>query len=557
MRSTVVRDFKSYKAPESVNNGFIEKFLSGLDTPIALSVWLQYKYGEHDDLVKRDFDPSFYLETGYDHARRDMAAISLLKKSTFLSTSIDKRKVALESFRAAEDKCRDTNNRLRHALSDELLRQSEPVIHLAARKIERILGRFDVDSFLKECTWGPGVTQTVKGRDVSQATKFDVDCDITKDAHALFGPVLKAAFPNWLADREFRFRQGNVILTVPKNAKTDRTIAVEPGLNIWIQLGIGKLIRRRLRRSGFNLDSDLKNQRQAFLGSMTGAVATIDFKAASDTISRKVVELLLPPEWFVVLDAARSHWSRLDGSWFLNEKFSTMGCGFTFELESLIFVALALATSEILGEDMDCISIFGDDLTLSTGSVEEFSSVAKALGFTVNDQKSFASGCFRESCGAYYFRGIDVKPFFLKERISSVKQVYRAINATYAIAERHAYCIGLCDRFRRAVTSLVMSLPQKLRFYGPPSFGDAVIADYFGDGSYTKLRNGWEGFSFLALVEGPVCITKDSHGLLLARLFRGSSVDRKNDVELRSLTRTSLKKCTSPQLCKTLDWKSV
>jgi len=333
---------------------------------------------------------------------------------------------------------------------------------------------------------------------------------------------------------------GNKVVTVPKNAKTDRTIAIEPGLNTWIQLGIGRQIRNRLRSAGFNLDSDLKNQRQAYLGSIGHEVATVDFKAASDTIAIETVRLLLPPRWFLVLDAARSHYYTLDGVTHRAEKFSTMGNGFTFELESLIFVSLALALCEFHGCDDSCVSVFGDDLILPSECVSDLTSVCSYLGFTINSEKSFISGPFRESCGTYYFAGSDVKPMFLKQRPDRLCDVIRLCNAVRELSHRRGFNL-FCDASFKALWSLCVSLvPKDLRLFGPRSAGDAVISSNIEDCTSVKLlKDGHEGFSFLGRPTVAIESESDSRGLLLARLHRPSrDMAYHNHVAIRARTRT-------------------
>jgi hypothetical protein len=142
-------------------------------------------------------------------------------------------------------------------------------------------------------------------------------------------------------------------------------------------------------------------------------LATLDLEAASDSISRKVVQLLLPPVWFELLDELRSPWyQKVDGSWVRLEKFSSMGNGFTFELESLIFWALASAASETLYRST--IGIYGDDVIVHRDVVPLLVEVFRTLGFRLNTDKSFVTGDFFESCGKHYFKDIDVTPAYQK-----------------------------------------------------------------------------------------------------------------------------------------------
>jgi hypothetical protein len=549
LRPAILQQIAKYRLHTSDESRLIEKFFIALDTPISLSCYMLYRAGEFDQLVSKDLNPHDYV-CPYQ-LRDDFAAVQFLRKNETLKTSFQLRDTALLAFKQAEVKCKESNQRLKDLFSGRLTNvSSETVLLRMARKIELILGDFDVDMFLDLCSFGPGVTLAVKGDDTSNSRKFDVDCDITADAYDLFGEVLIKAYPLWENLKQPHFKTGNTIITVPKNAKTDRTIAIEPGLNSWIQLGIGKLIRKRLRSAGYDLNSNTKNQRGAYLGSLDGVLATLDFKAASDTISTELVRLLLPPKWFVVLNAARSHYYTLDKVTVRSEKFSTMGNGFTFELESLIFLTLGLVVNQILGNELRHISIFGDDLVVPSSSSSDVATHSEFMGFTLNLEKSFSSGNFRESCGSYYFCGVDVKPLYLKKGISRLKDVYRFANALTALAHRRNNGFGRDSAFQSLWSLTTHLVPIKLRLLGPVDAGDAAIHVDFSEQQISKPhknRDGklsyQEGFTYSGLIEVPIDVEKYSLGLLLSRLNKRSISDSFGNVtSLRAKTRIAFKR---------------
>ncbi|UUW21394.1 MAG: RNA replicase beta chain [Sanya fiers-like virus 45] len=541
-RRTPVHVAKQFRLHPSDNRKVFETFFASLDTPISLSCYLMYKYEEYEQLVTKEIDPRTY--TDVDLFRRDFAAISFLRKHGFLKTSIDKRGTAIAAFTKAELACKASNLRIRDYLTKgEIYPSGELYLNSMIRKIERILGHFDIDEVLEMCNWGPGVTQSVKGSDVSSTRKFEVERGITRDAYFLLGPILKRAYPLWNAWNQVEFSVGNQIITVPKNAKTDRTIAIEPGLNTWIQLGLGKSIRRRLRFAGFNLNSDAKNQLGAYKGSVDDSLATVDFSAASDTIARDVVELLLPPIWFTVLNAARSHYFTLDGVTCRAEKFSTMGNGFTFELESLIFVSAALAVCEVCGVDDSEVSVFGDDIIIPSSVISEYTQLVAWLGFKVNPEKSFSSGYFRESCGQYFFKGVDVKPIFQKKDLLYAKDLFRLANGVRNLGHRHNIRCGCDSRFRSLWSLIVGLVPSDIRLMGPVSGGDAVIHVNLSESSARKPRDGWDGFLYTGLPEVSICTESDGHGLLLSRLHRVvTELPYGNKVPFRARTHMRLNK---------------
>jgi len=243
--------------------------------------------------------------------------------------------------------------------------------------------------------------------------------------------------PSWLIERASRssFRElfsheivpGNEMFTVPKNADIDRVACKEPDINMFIQKGIGGYIRRRLRLNGINLNDQSINRSFAREGSLTGNLATLDLSSASDSISRSFVELMLPVSWFTVLDSVRSHVTVIDGVEHRNEMFSSMGNGFTFELQSLLFWVLVRAVRYFEGVS-GVISIYGDDIICPAAIVPELIWVMSYFGFTVNTKKSFWTGDFRESCGGHYIDGYDITPFYLKGPLLKLTDVIHVAN---------------------------------------------------------------------------------------------------------------------------------
>lgn len=525
------------------NSDLIQLFFISLNSPVSLACYLMYKYGENDQLVEKEINPLDYNDKF--SFRDDFAAVSLLRKNAFLRTSYNKKLTALDAFNDAEEKCKDVNRRYRENLSSPfLIGDDHATLKRIRSKIRQILGDFDIDLVLDLASWGPGATRLVKGEETSSSHKFDFECQMTLEAYDLFMPVMKAAYPNWSMLNYVTDIPGNKIVTVPKNAKTDRTIAIEPGLNTWIQLGIGRLIRKRLRSAGFDLNSDAKNQRSAYTGSIDGKLATIDFKAASDTISYELVKNLLPDKWFAVLDAARSHYYTLGNETHLSEKFSTMGNGFTFELESLIFATIGTVTCIDTGLDPVSVSIFGDDLIVPVECVEQLTRLCNHMGFTINQKKSFSSGVFRESCGSYYFDGLDVKPYFLKKGLTHIKDLYRFANSVRDLSHRFNQNIGCDERFRHLWKLTCSKVPQSVRMYGPKSSGDATIHCSLNSCKDARNRkDGWEGFTFPGFPTVAVDVERESNGLILSRLHRPSrDMAFGNAVSLRAKTKILFKK---------------
>jgi hypothetical protein len=156
-------------------------------------------------------------------------------------------------------------------------------------------------------------------------------------------------------------------------------------------------------------------------------LATIDLSSASDSITRQLVINLLPFEWWSLLDDLRVKTTIVNGQIHELEMFSTMGNGFTFELESLLFYAVTRVVcwrSGVKGR----ISVFGDDIIAPTAIVRRLKRVFDYLGFQMNPKKTHSTGYFRESCGKHYYRGFDVTPFYIRRAVSTLPDLISLLN---------------------------------------------------------------------------------------------------------------------------------
>lgn len=225
---------------------------------------------------------------------------------------------------------------------------------------------------------------------------------------------------------------------VPKTAKTSRLIASEPGVNMWYQLGVGRILEKRLERYfGINLSTQPDyNRILAQLGSRLpngndDGFATIDLKSASDCISLRFAGNFIPAEWMDVLLTLRSPSMLIQSPYSGKQEkhalsmLSTMGNGFTFPLQTAIFASIACActssdySSRAVMRAADSTgglwSVFGDDIIVPTKAYHRTLRLLSQLGFWPNEEKSFGSGWFRESCGHDYYQGYNVRPVFCRK----------------------------------------------------------------------------------------------------------------------------------------------
>jgi len=412
----------------------------GISTPRALTAWLLYQSGEHEQLAGLDIQPVHYCSEATFKA--DYAVTEYLKKYTGLNTGLDLREVALGKFNQSELRCSSWNKLIKSGVP--LKGGADSTILSAKRKIASLLGPFHYGKVIDGCRWGPGATASLAAAEATLDNKI-LERELSVTLHAL--PFFKAVMssdihwlrargipadgPTSLVSNEFKIVEGGRLAVVPKNAKTDRTILVEPTGNLFLQFGVGSFIRARLRTVGIDLNSQDLNRGLAGQG-----YATIDLKAASDTVYRELVYQLLPLDWAFYLDCIRSKRFTRNGQDYTElQKFSSMGNGFTFELESMIFWAIARSVLDSQAV-CDCVSVFGDDIVVPVGSALEVCNQLEAVGFELNHDKTFIEGPFRESCGSHWWEGRDVTPVYQKEMVTNKAEFIRCYNRLIRLSLR-------------------------------------------------------------------------------------------------------------------------
>lgn len=542
-RRTVERQLNAFRIKDGqalLERVALELF-EALDTPISLSCYLLLKHGELKQLVSKKFDPSWYLEGHWRRARDDYQAISFLRKTPLEIEGVNRRETAAAKFAEAEGRCLLTNNRFRALRASgykNLPSRLHSVLHTAQWKISETLGKFSAGEWADKCRFGPGSDNLNKGQRVSAFHKLTSDISATTE-FSEGARALVLDHPSWVRSLDGLLPDdfgpasqrvsvvsapGNSVTFVPKDAVKDRVIAIEPHLNIYAQLGIGAMMRLRLRRKRLDLNTQGPSRGLAKRGSLLGDVATVDLSMASDTIALEVVRELIPEEWFIPMDWCRSRIGDLDGKCISYEKFSSMGNGFTFELESLIFWALALACCEVSGvsheRSQETVRSYGDDIAVPVEVVPLLEEVLEFFGFLVNPDKTYYSGLFRESCGSDYFNGYNVRPTFIKEVPSDVSSLFKLANSVRRIAYYRNRKFG-CDRELRPVwLTVVRRLPKSAAvLLGPPEFGglnaretgmqiaDGYLIENFDRASaspyFRPAGRGMEGVFVASLVARP------------------------------------------------------
>lgn len=488
----------------SANESVLLSVLEDLDTPLSLAVWLEIKYKEWDHLALRYVDPRNYPEGVFSSLRfkKDVQAVDLLRKAP-LPTTFNRRDAAMAAWEQSETRCYITNEFIETLRAPGI--QKDPIraaysefLRACKNRLSRWLGRIP-DSL--EGGFGPGTCVEYESSDPTVVDKIWLTPTTTPSASLLFEWHYSSTL--WGRERWANrlgapgVSRGNRLTTVPKDGKTDRPISIEPLGNLWLQKGIGRHLKRKLTAVGF--PAYKPDSREIFPGyTLTKrdaqsihrelvfrcgdeALSTIDLSSASDTVARELVRELLPDDWFQLLDDCRSKMTLVPSkgrkSWRHIEKFSSMGNGYTFELESMVFgVLLSVAFGLTPGRDL---WVFGDDIILPKRFFDSACNLLEMSGFEPNRRKSFRDVPFFESCGGNVHGRIDVTPVRLKGPLEDIAAIYAFHNALY-----HR---GFSRRTLRKVRNMI---PRALQFPGPSRLGDIVLHGLpfetrYRDGIYT------------------------------------------------------------------------
>jgi hypothetical protein len=248
--------------------------------------------------------------------------------------------------------------------------------------------------------------------------------------YAEFDRLLAYGLPDIVSESRVTF--------VPKDLTQTRSICTEPSLNMFFQLGLGEILVGRLRESfGINLSRQPnRNVKLARIGSKDGSVVTIDLESASDSLSLRMAESILPKWVYDLLVMYRTPFTSIEGERVELNMVSTMGNGFTFPLQTMLFSCVVRAVASSLNVRLGRASgrgakwgVFGDDIICPTEMSDRVVHLLTLLGFRVNREKSYTEryGRFRESCGGDYYYGHNVRGVYIKT-LKTPQSRYVAIN---------------------------------------------------------------------------------------------------------------------------------
>jgi hypothetical protein len=324
---------------------------------------------------------------------------------------------------------------------------------------------------------GPGASLLAKGTDL-YTKLFGASLTATQGISDVWSlvvernPQFSAAYgdPAWVYG--ITKVDGNKLSFVNKTQEIARPICTEASCNMWMQLGFGAILEDRLK-SLYGIDLTIQpevNRRLAVEGSISDQLCTVDLESASDSMSLRMLDKVLPRSFMQYLRVMRSPRSRLpNGNTVELNMVSTMGNGFTFPLQTFIFTSAVIASYRYLGIPYILkgpwaernVSVFGDDIIVDKRVVRTLIKLLTLLGFVVNTDKTYVEGPFRESCGVDVFLGVDVRPVYLR-RLRTLQDSFVAINRLNLWSAKTGISL------RNTVQYILRCFPKASRYPVPP-----------------------------------------------------------------------------------------
>lgn len=309
---------------------------------------------------------------------------------------------------------------------------------------------FDMDFIREHMMVGPGAAQ--KADSTSMVHKL-FNGEMSYQNPYLIGLYRSALVEtgSWADAEKARFNEfgftkvkGGKLFFASKNAEISRTCCTESNLEMLFQKASGAFIEMRLERHfGISLSRQPDHNRElARIGSLDGSFGTIDLVSASDSIGLQRFLRYFPSGFLkTIMLASRSETAVLpDGRDVVLRMVSTMGNGFTFPLQTIIFASAVRAVYQLMGYPSCCprtqFGVFGDDIVVRRETYDFVSRMLVKLGFEVNVGKSFNTGPFRESCGSDYVSGYQIRGVYVKT-LEAPQSVYSVINRLIRWGARH------------------------------------------------------------------------------------------------------------------------
>lgn len=528
------------QAPLMADLSLTQSLCEIINSPRSLAVAILIRNGEWTQLLGLSIDASDYEDVG--NFADDYLITNILKKNPRLPTGVDTAQEALRRFYTAEERCRATNLRFCDSSTPH-----PGWFGSFKREVQAILGPLDqraLNDIQSLCRHGSGASIGVKGNGLVTSDKYDNPLTVTEELLPFYDALVGETWAEYRPSNCAKVVKGNKFFSVPKDASTDRGACTEPTLNVYFQLGIGAYLAKRLRIFGVDIETQELNRALASMAEIW-RLATIDLVQASDYMSWGFLLEALPSDWFWLLELASCRFTEMPDKGVVElEKFCSMGNGFTFTLQSVIFLALVRC---VVPPDDHCVcAVYGDDIIVPQASARDLVDRLEYVGFQVNGRKSFLAGSFFESCGTDWFQGQNVRPFYLRQPVDErdpsdpsedvliapvVPCALSTANGLRLWARRRAWGMGCDSRFRSLWKSLLQDIPHPWGMCRvPPELGDTglIVSDTEGlprsrlpfDGLESRFNSGpgWEGIMVRHIHVSPLTLDTRRFSVELAHL---------------------------------------
>jgi len=472
---------------------------------------------------------------------------SLVRKYPFPPelSGINPTEVAKRKFAAAEWRCKRYNQLIRARKSTGRDPFAVYIYHMR-NYIEYVLGSTpNVGRILSRCDFTPGASIGVHGNATNLARKLMSESWTVNPSaaplafRAIMGNpqivelLLRIENPEQpfvcydplrveaAIRKRVKYVGYDKISFVLKDAGTDRTISIQSLLGSFVQKGVDVEMRSRLLRVGIDLRDQSLNQEMAYEGSMGGCdpYCTADLTSASDLNCYELVRDTFPPMWFDLLDSLRCKYYD-DGSGTIKkyQKFVTMGNGFCFPLQTMLYASVCHAVSVVLGVKPD-FRVYGDDIICRKSVFDEVIRVLKGLGHQPNMKKTFSEGSFRESCGQDWFAGVNVRAIYITKPLDSWGRIYTLHNASL---RRESHVRDYFEYVRNFLYEIVPRSVRCVAYHDPrldpdgatvfeDGWGESetidgalwVPFDVFQSGAYTGWNMWTQSWKYVSLLTVP------------------------------------------------------
>lgn len=365
-----------------------------------------------------------------------LQVLRYLKRLTVKSDLLERR--ALDGFFQTNAKCRVWPYNDDFSFTARIIRDTEAYL-------AKFFDGYTSPDFEVEGSFSSGAC--AHGKDEPPINTFDLKArDLLKRTGYYKSLLYQSPYSKLIPPRD-----SITPMAVPKTYKSARIIAPEDSYRQFCMNAMRWKLEKTFNKNGyqglFNVHDQTASREMCFLGSLDGHLATVDFSAASDSISRALANRILPER--VYNDAIRllpRYFLTPTGQKRRARMLASAGSAITFFLEGSIFLAIALVATDLAQTFYEEVLarpvVYGDDCIIDARVYATFLCVAQALGFTISEPKSFASLdlLYREACGAEYEMGVDMSSIYFPRHHLALTRKNRDNCLNILVQHQHKIC---------------------------------------------------------------------------------------------------------------------